>query len=37
MRCGVSDGQFGFGCVAREDAMDVFALAASLAPMTCTQ
>jgi hypothetical protein len=37
MRCGVSDRPFGFGCVAGEDAIDVFPLAASLTPMACTQ
>lgn len=37
MRCGVTDGQFGFGCVAREDAADVYPLDASLAPQSCTQ
>jgi hypothetical protein len=37
MRCGIMDNQFGFGCVAREDASDVFPLDAPLAPLSCTQ
>lgn len=37
MRCGIMDVQFGFGCVAREDALDVFLLDAALATLSCTQ
>jgi hypothetical protein len=37
MRCGIMDNQFGLGCVAREDATDVFPLDAPLAPLSCTQ
>jgi hypothetical protein len=36
LRCGIFDAQFGFGCVANEDAADVYRLDAPLAPMSCT-